>query len=576
MSSSRLLILGIILSLAIIGAALFITSRRAAAPEAALASPTVTTPPPTETPLPPTPTPTATATEVSPTRPQEEITATVPVEVTATVEVTGTVQATEVITTPPITSTVEAAGEVLTGTPEQLTPTPTPSPTATEAAPTETPTPSPTATLTVAITPTWTPTPTLSATPSPTATPSDTPTPALPTPTPSATPSPTSTPSLTATPTWTPTSTPSATPSPTVTPSDTPTPAPPTPTPTVTPTPVIPPTDTPTATPTPQLPTPTPTASATPSATPTPVPPTPTPSPTPPPSAGLPAGAVVRFAYESQSLHVDREAVYYEDGRVVIQDHRRQGEWLLHGQPEDVSGLLEQLAQRGFFDLAQERFGSPCATCLTYHLAARYQGQERVIRVDTPPWITASQLPRELGALRHTIAQLQMAIDSTIASYPPGEVHLPTPTPTPPSFTFGPPQVVGDLEVAAAAPLIATELPGTPVLRPERSRFLIVPLRLTNRSGTYQQLAASSTFGEGLMDSRGRRYEAGVAASNRYAELHGLTSLTFYKLAPWSIVQGVLVFDVPADARGFRLTVKDADPPSSAPPTIVIKLPEPQ
>jgi hypothetical protein len=261
---------------------------------------------------------------------------------------------------------------------------------------------------------------------------------------------------------------------------------------------------------------------------------------------------------------------------VVIEDRRRAQQWKIAGQAESVAVLGERLVQQGLFELSKDQFGAPCPTCLTYHLTARQGDRVRAIRVDTPPWIMASELPRELGQLRSTIAQLQMAIDSIIASNPPGEVHLPTSTPTPPHFAFGSPQVVGDMAVAVAAPLAVTELGGTPALRPERGRFLVVPLHVTNRSGAYQQLAASTTFGEGLMDSRGRRYVANAAASNRYAEQHGLLSLAFYKLASWEAVQGVLVFDVPADARGFRLTVRDADPAISNPPAAVLSLPEVQ
>ncbi len=290
----------------------------------------------------------------------------------------------------------------------------------------------------------------------------------------------------------------------------------------------------------------------------------------------MPPGVAVLFAYESQSLQLDRQATYYEDGRLVIEDRRRGAQWWINGSPEDVAGLVDRLVQQGLFDLPQDQFGTPCSTCLTYHLTARRGAQQRTIRVDTPPWITASQLPRELGPLRHTIAQLQTAIDATIASNPPGEVHIPTPTPTPPHFDFGPSQVVGDLGVAVAAPLVTTEIPGTPTLRPERGRFLIVPLRIVNRSGSYQQLAASTTFSEGLRDRFGRRYEVKIVASNQYAEQHGLASLAFYKLAPWEIVQGILVFDVPSSAGGFRLTVRDADPPTSNPPTITISLPSSQ
>jgi len=259
---------------------------------------------------------------------------------------------------------------------------------------------------------------------------------------------------------------------------------------------------------------------------------------------------------------------------VVIEDRQRARQWQIAGQAESVTTLRERLVQQGLFELARDQFGAPCSTCLTYYLAARQDDRLRVIRVDTPPWFMANELPRELGHLRSTIAQLQMAIDSIIASNPPGEVYLPTSTPTPPHFTFGSPQIVGDMAVAAAAPLAVTELGGTPALRPERGRFLVVPLHIISRSRAYQQLAASTTFSEGVMDNRGRRYLANIAASNRYAEQHGLPSLAFYKLAPWEAVQGVIVFDVPADARGFRLTVSDADPAVSNPPAAVLSLPE--
>ncbi|MCD6288952.1 MAG: DUF4352 domain-containing protein [Anaerolineae bacterium] len=272
---------------------------------------------------------------------------------------------------------------------------------------------------------------------------------------------------------------------------------------------------------------------------------------------------------------MDREATYYEDGRVLIQDHQRGDQWVVLGTPEDVAGLVDQLERQGLFDLPQDQFGTPCSSCITYWLAGRRDNQVKTIRIDTPPWITASQLPRELGPLRHTIAQLQIAVDSTIAGNPPGEVHIPTPTPTPPSFAFGSSQTVGDLEVAVAAPLTITELEGTPKLTPTRGQFLIVPLRVVNRSDGYQQLAAQTTFVEGIRDRWGHRYPVDIEASNRYSEQSGLPSLAFHKLAPWETVQGILVFDVPSGARGFRLTVRDADPPVSNPPAIVISIPEP-
>ena len=283
--------------------------------------------------------------------------------------------------------------------------------------------------------------------------------------------------------------------------------------------------------------------------------------------------AVVVFSYESQSLKVDRRVSYYQDGRVVIEDRRRAQQWIVHGQPEDVMALLGRLERQGFFTLPKDQFGAPCPTCLTYRLSARQGDRQRSIRVDTPPWFTASELPRDLGGLRLSITQLQIAADSTMAMYPPGEVHLATPTPTPPQFTFGPAQIVGDLEVAVSTPVMVDILEGMPRLRPEQGRFLVVPLRLVNRSNSYQQIAANLTFGEGVRDSRGRQYEANLAATNRYAEQHGLTPLTLHKLAPWETVIGVIVFDVAGNASGFRLTVRDADPPISNPPAVILSLP---
>lgn len=283
--------------------------------------------------------------------------------------------------------------------------------------------------------------------------------------------------------------------------------------------------------------------------------------------------AVVVFSYESQSLQVDRQVSYFQDGRVVIEDRRRAQQWVVHGRPEDVAALLGQLERQGLFDLSQDRFGKSCPTCLTYRLTARRGDRQRSIQVDTPPWLTAGELPRELGALRLSITQLQVAADSAIAMHPPGEVRLATPTPTPPQLAFGPVQVVGDLEIAVSTPTLVNLLEGAPTLRPEQGRFLVVPLRIVNRSGGYQQIAASLTFGEGVRDSRGRRYEVNIAATNRYAEQHGLLSLALHKLAPWETAIGVIVFDVASDASGLRLTVRDADPPMSNPPAVTLSLP---
>ncbi len=574
MSSSRLLIIGIVISAFIIGAALLIVRGRGA-PQVSLApSPPI----PTSTPIPPTDTPAPTP---SPTMPLTEVASPTATEsATATAELTAAPTATEsptVTLEPSLTPTATAlppsptarpvpligAGEA-TPTPETAMPTATVSPfsapvvtleAAASAAEQPTPTPiiSPTLAVTDTATPTATPLATETPTSVPTATPTETETPtAAPTATPSATetftPSPTATPTETETPTATPSATETPTPTatatftavPTATPSATPKP----PTPTFTP---KPPTATRTATP--RLPTATPTA-----------------------TPGSPAEAVIVFSYESQSLKVDRQVSYYQDGRVVIEDRRRAQQWVVHGQPEDVTALLGRLKQQGFFDLPKDRFGAPCLTCLTYRLRARQGARWRSIQVDTPPWLTASELPRELGGLRLSITQLQIAADSTIAMYPPGEVHLATPTPTPPQLTFGPAQVVGDLEVAASAPVFVNALEGAPTLRPERGRFLAVPLRIVNRSGSYQQIAANLTFGEGVRDGRGRRYEVSPAATNRYAEQHGLTSLALHKLAPWETVIGVIVFDVAGDASGFRLTVRDADPPTSNPPAVTLSL----
>jgi hypothetical protein len=286
----------------------------------------------------------------------------------------------------------------------------------------------------------------------------------------------------------------------------------------------------------------------------------------------LPADVVVRFAYESSGLKVDRQATYYTDGKVIIEDRRRGAQWEIAGQPADVAKLQALLVKQGIFTVAKAEFSVPCTTCLTYRLTVRGDTKERTIRIDTPPWMMVSQLPRELGALRSSIAQMQMAADSTIIANAPGVVTPATATPIPPRLTFGAAQSAGDLDVAAAAPLALAEITGKLALQPKNGRFLVVPLRVSNRSGEPQQLAAGTTFVEGLSDKLGQRYAANIVAGSQYADAHGMASLAFYRLAPRETTTGILVFDVPADASGFRLVVRDADTADSNPPAVTLSL----
>ena len=452
-------------------------------------------------------------------------------------DVTATAAAT-LTATPGVTAT---AAETLTATP-----TATPSLTAT-----------PTAVPSDTATPSETPTATATAAPSDTATPSETPTATA-----TAAPSDTATPSETLTATTTPSETPTATSTVPATPSETPTE-------TLTATPAMTATAVATLPVTPAVTaTVTETLTATPSAT---VAITATLAATPGATPAAP-DVVIQFSYESASLPVHRIATYYADGRVILEDRRREAQWEVMGKPEDVARLVARLEQQGFFALDASRFGEPCARCLTYRLTARQGTQTRTIQVDTPPWVMATQLPRALGALRSTIALLQIATDSTMAANPPG--RLQSTTPTPPAFSFGSPKTVGDLEVAMAAPLSVTALGGAPALQPEAGRFLIVLLRIRNLSRSAQQITAATTFVEGLVDDRGQHYDVHRGATARYAEAHGLRTFSFYRIAPGETVEGVLAFDVPPQASGLRLVVRDADPLSSNPPAILLPLPD--
>ena len=113
----------------------------------------------------------------------------------------------------------------------------------------------------------------------------------------------------------------------------------------------------------------------------------------------------------------------------------------------------------------------------------------------------------------------------------------------------------GDLVFTAVSTETAAALGGTYTRRQAQGQFLVVTLKIENKGKETKTVDSSMIT---LTDNQGRKFDRSIEGQTAKGLSQGKVDLFLQQVQPGLSVTGDIVFDIPKDAEGLKLVVKES------------------